>query len=131
MHIITDESRGFVLSNLPPTASRLISIAGHVLTTHRFHGFYTWKSQLFITWSCFFLSADSLSLFSKAYLSVKNLDFIILVIHFPPNIIINYDNVFIVIIIIYFNIFLNNVCNRISISVINNCVEIIIIVTYK
>lgn len=45
MHIITDESRGFVLSNLPPTASRLISIAGHVLTTRRFHGFYTYHSS--------------------------------------------------------------------------------------
>lgn len=66
MHIITGESRGFVLSNLPPTASRLISIAGHVLTTRRFHGFYN-VSQLFITWSCFFLSLSS-----KDYLSVKD-----------------------------------------------------------
>lgn len=90
MHIITDESRGFVLSNLPPTASRLISIAGHVLTTRRFHGFYTYHSSSLLD-PVFFLSADSLSLFSKAYLSVKNLYFIISVIHFPPNIIINYE----------------------------------------
>lgn len=98
MHIITGKSRGFVLSNLPATASRLISIAGHVLTTRRFHGFYTYHSSSLLD-PVFFLSlsADSLSLFSTPTLpSVKDLDFIIsVVMHFPPNVIINYDSVYI------------------------------------
>lgn len=63
MHIITGKSRGFVLSNLPATASRLISIAGHVLTTRRFHGFYTYHSSSLLDPVFFFLYPQILYLY--------------------------------------------------------------------